>query len=145
MPFYDRGCLCGWRKIDSYETVYPETIACPACGATTERIWISKATNVIGDACDIIQSNGFRHPRRFTSKIERQRALKEAGLSEVVRHVGAPGSDRSRHTTNWAATTDARTLDNARILVSRASTFAGTTPEPPLKMRITHVRGEGIG
>jgi len=146
MPMYDRLCQsCGQQQLDCWEPVTPPECACPTCGASTERAWLSKPSNVIGDEIDQWQENGFRHPQHFRSRIERQRAMKEAGLSEVVRHVGSPGSDTSKHTTNWAATTDARTLENARVLVSRASTYAGSTTAPPIRMRITHVRGEGIG
>jgi len=40
-------------------------------------------------------------PRKFFSKSEIARAAKAAGLVNVVRHVGAKGSDKSKHTVRW--------------------------------------------
>lgn len=146
MPFYDRACsACAWTQIDAFERVTCPAPPCPDCGAETTRVWLSKPPNVIGDECDIIQENGFRHPRRFRFKSDRRRALKEAGCQEAVRHVGAKGSDRSKHTINWGARMDAKTLENALALVSRASTTWSEPPLPPVNMHITIVRGEGIG
>lgn len=137
MPFYDRGCSsCDWRQEDCYEPVTVSAPHCPTCGNTTERIWISGATNVIGDAIDVWQENGFRHPRHFTSKIERLRALKEAGLREVVKNAGPD----DKHCRPWLAM-DAHTLENAKALVSRNGTAKASEDAPPL-MNIRYVSGE---
>lgn len=40
-------------------------------------------------------------PRKFYSKSEIAKAAKEAGLTNVVRHVGEPGTDKSKHTVRW--------------------------------------------
>lgn len=74
----------------------------------------------IGDECDIMQENGFRHPTRFTSKRELARALAERGLEMQVKHVTVPGTDKSPYTTDWSkGSMDAQTLENARILAER--------------------------
>ncbi len=93
--------------------------------------------NVIGDECDITQENGFRHPRHFTSKLERARALKEAGLHEVVRNAGPD----DKHCRPWN-TIDPQTLENGRILVSRPGALKGNDDPPPVNMRIALVSGD---
>lgn len=40
-------------------------------------------------------------PITFRSRSEWRRAMKERGLVNAVRHVGEPGSDKSRHTSRW--------------------------------------------
>ena len=57
----------------------------------------------IGDEIDEINENVAHEPVRFTSKSEKRRYLKEHGLIEFVRHVGEPGSDKSKHTTRWTS------------------------------------------
>jgi hypothetical protein len=145
MPFYDRKCsACDWQKIDVFERVTPEDVSCPDCSAATDRVWLTKPSNVIGDECDIRQENGFKTVQHFRSKIERKRALKAAGVEECVQHRPMPGTDKSKHTMNWA-TMDSKTLENARILVERQGGFKGNDPAPDVRMRITHVKGDGIG
>lgn len=78
---------------------------------------------------DHVQVNGLREPRRFTSKQERKRWMKENGYREFVRHKGTD-SDKSKHTTNWAASMSPETLENARIMLERtASEPARTNPD----------------
>jgi len=40
-------------------------------------------------------------PRRYYSKSEMALVAKEKGLTNVVRHVGSSGSDKSKHTVRW--------------------------------------------
>lgn len=40
-------------------------------------------------------------PVTYYSRSERRRIMRERGLSEVVKHVGLPGSDKSAHTSRW--------------------------------------------
>lgn len=40
-------------------------------------------------------------PKRYDSKSEIRRAEKEKGWTNVVTHVGLPGSDKSPHTRRW--------------------------------------------
>lgn len=87
----------------------------------------------------MVIENGFPEPVKVYSWSERRRLLKEKGLEELVRHVPMPGSDRSPHTTNWGQGIDATTLENARILVSRAreSSSVPDPPTPPIPMTFT--------
>lgn len=102
MPLYDRLCNgCGWVAIDVIEPIHAGTVTCPACGDPTERAWLTKSSNVIGDEMDHVQVNGLKTPRRFRSKQERKRWLKEAGYEEKGEHKGLQGSDKSPHTTRW--------------------------------------------
>jgi hypothetical protein len=55
----------------------------------------------IGDEIDEWNENVGHEPVHFTSRQERKRYLKEQGLVEFVRHIGEPGSDKSKHTTRW--------------------------------------------
>jgi hypothetical protein len=61
--------------------------------------------NVIGDEIDELIENGLcwedGSPRRFTSREEKSRALKEKNLVEWVEHAPERGSDKSPHTTRW--------------------------------------------
>lgn len=141
MPLYDRTCTtCDWRAIDVWETVASSDPTCPDCGAVTERAWLSKPSNVIGDEIDVWQENGPPTPIHFRSRLERKRWMKERGFQEVAKNAGPD----DKHCPRWVVM-DAKTLENATILVTRQSTYQGKTPEGPPKMRITYVRGEGIG
>lgn len=134
-PLYDVRCSDGHEE-EVLTSVEDCACPCPICGNVTERVWRGKGTAIIPDSCSITQENGFREPRHFTSKIERRRALKEAGLTEVVRHVPAKGSDRSPHTIDHGQIMDPYTLEAARILVSRPGALKGAEdPGPPLHIR----------
>ena len=108
-------------------------VACPECGAPTARAWLSKASNVIGDEIDLIQTNGLRHPRRFTSRLEHQRWLKENGYRIKDTHVGEQGSDKSKYTQS-AAIMDPQTLENARYLVTHRQMIDAEEPDEPLNI-----------
>jgi hypothetical protein len=138
-PFYDKSCLCGWIGIDVLERVNETDVACPDCGLPTKRIWITKPPTAIGDELDHVQVNGLREPRRFTSKIERARWMKENGFRDCTRHVGEDGTDKSRHTTRWA-TMDKYTLQNAKELLERASQQPARN-DPQDRLHITHSYG----
>ena len=58
--------------------------------------------SAIGDACDLVQENGFAHPRHFTSKRALTKALAERDLEIHVRHVPIPGTDKSPYTSDWS-------------------------------------------
>lgn len=76
----------------------------------------------------VIENLG-RHPVTVYSHSERRALMKARGLEEYIRHAPLPGSDKSAHTTRWS-TVDAKTLENAAILVSRQSK-AASAPELP--------------
>lgn len=94
MPRYDQRCtICEWRdEILSSPGVHPP---CPECSGETERVW-SKAPNVSADECDFVVENGFKHPRRFRSRAEWKRAMKEAGIRPYDKFTPMPGTDRPR-------------------------------------------------
>jgi hypothetical protein len=139
MPLYDRLCThCGFIAIDVMEPVHVDAVSCPDCGNPTERAWLT-APAVVGDEMEHTQINGLREPRRFTSKQERKRWMKDNGYTERVRHIGLDGGDRSKHTTNWASISP-ETLENARIMLERtAREPAKNEPElEPLHVRTTY-------
>lgn len=87
----------------------------------------------IGDECDIWQENGFHHPRHFTSKAERVRALAEKGLEERVCNAGIHDTLVAK----WS-TMDPQTMRNAEILASRNGSARGNdAPERPLDVNWT--------
>lgn len=141
MPIYDVRCAEYGHVSEVLTTVEDRAHPCPLCLQPTERVWRGKATTVIPDAIDVVQENGFKEPRRFRSKIERRRALKEAGVEECVQHRPMAWTDKSQHTMNHAQIMDPVTMENARILVSRPGALKGNDDEPPVKMNIRYVEG----
>lgn len=79
-------------------------------------------SNVIGDECDIVQENGFRHPRHFTHKSELKRALAEKGLEEHACNAGP----HDKLVPRWVSVD----LEAARILVTRPSETTTRVGEP---------------
>lgn len=125
MPMYDFKC----EEDHLSEALRPlgtQEIPCPTCGKVATKVWMSHTPAVIGDACDIHQENGFPTVQHFTSKSERRRALKEAGIQEMHRHVGVPGTDKSPHTTLWSAIS-AETLANAKAMLERVGGIRPST------------------
>lgn len=111
MPMYDRLCIdpnCNTELIDCWEPIEAPSVPCTKCGKPTERAWIGKPSNVIGDA--IPGGIWIRHglcdpetgaPRKYYSKSEIAAEAKRRGLVNRVEHTPTPGSDRSQHTTKW--------------------------------------------
>ena len=105
MPLYDRLCsVCQTRQLDLYEPVHTPDPVC-ACGGTLSRAWLTTPASVIGDACDVWIKHGICNedgtPRHYTSKADMRREAERRGVTNVVRHVGRPGSDKSPHTSRW--------------------------------------------
>ena len=114
MPTFDRKCTtCGDEQIDRYESYSTPDYPCQ-CGGNMARlnvtqqagrIHVSKSSGVIGDEIDVYIKHALCHsdgsPRRFRSKTELRKAEQKAGVVNRVRHIGAPGSDRSKHTDRW--------------------------------------------
>lgn len=129
MPFFDRRCgSCGTVTLDSFEPSDAPTILCAECGEPTDRVWLSKASNVIGDECDFVRMNGTREPFRVTSKIEDRRWLKERGYRIKDEHIGQEGSDKSTLSQRCGGM-DPQTLANATALVSRDNSAGWRDPE----------------
>jgi hypothetical protein len=57
--------------------------------------------NVIGDEIDISTDNISGHMERFRSRARMNQRMREFGVMPYVRHVGEPGSDKSKATTRW--------------------------------------------
>ena len=103
---YDRRCeTCGNVKIDCWEVIATNDPSC-TCGGLMKRAWVAGAgPKAHGDEIDVYIKHALCHsdgsPRHFTSKTELRKAEKAAGVHNVVRHIGAPGSDKSKHTNRW--------------------------------------------
>ena len=133
MPFYDRACpACHARAIDVLEPIHASDPPCPTCATPMIRTWFTTSATVIRDEIWHTQVNGFKTPRKFYSKAERRRALKEAGWVEQNTHIPSPGSDKSSHTTNWAATGGTKWLQDAEALAKghHNGEFTGHDPVP---------------
>lgn len=66
-------------------------------------------------------------PQTFYSPAELTRYLKAHNLESFVRHQPVPGTDKSPHTTSWAAVSQ-ETLDGAKAMLERVG--KGTDPAP---------------
>ena len=76
------------------------------CAGRMARVWLpGKANSVIGDEIDVWVKHGLCHddgsPRHFTSRAEMAQVAGSKGLENHVVHIGARGSDKSKHTTRW--------------------------------------------
>ena len=108
MPVYDRCCENGHEQIDCLEPITFRDPVCH-CGAPTQRVWLTSSASVRDDLIPggVLITNGLcwpdGSPRRFDSKLEMQRAAKDAGLENTVRHMPLKGSDKAPHTKRWDA------------------------------------------
>lgn len=103
---------------------------CPACGGATERAWSASAA-VRPDAFPggrVIENLGDR-PVVVYSRSDLAREARARGLQSFVRHVPVPGTDKSPHTTSWAAPS-AWMLEQAALLLARVGAHDAGTREP---------------
>lgn len=130
MPRHDIRCPYG-HEHEVFVAWDAYHVPCPTCGATTDRLFKASAT-VAGDECDFYDPN---LERRFTSKAEHDRAIKEQGWVRKVKHVGASrGSDKSPLTQRWVA---APTISEAeRIAHWHATEAEIATPTAPVALVI---------
>lgn len=127
-PYYDRICkTCGWVAVDVLEPSCIDPPACPACGAPTERVWLTKSSNVIGDETDFVSHNGEKFPVRFRSKADHRRWLTEKGYRIQ--------DDASGH----SSTGGKQWLASAEVLATRNGSARGTAEgdDPPLHLTWT--------
>ena len=120
MPIYDVICEQGHEARDLYRAV-TDTILCATCGAPTRMLW---------SAAPALVENGWPGgrtfdnlgpvPLRFDSRSDFNRYLTAHRLEPFVRHSTPPGSDKSAHTTNWAAV-GPETLASATAMLERMS------------------------
>lgn len=59
------------------------------------------ANYVLGDEIDVTIEHFGPTPERFRSRERLAHRMRELRLERFVRHVGAPGSDKSKHTSRW--------------------------------------------
>lgn len=96
---------------------------------------VCDGTRVTGRGPDVTWPGGktFENlgdqPQTFYSPAEQARYMRQHGIEAFVRHVPVPGSDRSPHTTSWAAVTQ-ETLDGARAMLERVGAGHKETPHP---------------
>ncbi len=104
MPIFDVSCPdCGWSRDDVFENARQPT-PCGACGNPTSHVWKSASFAVHGDDA-FIGGKTFEHlghePVTVHSRAELKREMDARGLRPFVRHVGEPGSDKSKLTRRW--------------------------------------------
>jgi hypothetical protein len=81
--------------------------------------------------------NGFDRPTLFYSHSEHRKALEARGYEIVAKHAG----EHDKHLTNWAASVDAKTLENAAVLVSRGKISTPDQEEMPYPIYSGVVKG----
>lgn len=104
MPRFDQACTaCHWQgEIVAAPFAHPP---CPTCGGITERYYPigGRGYRVAGD--EFVGGRWFENlgpqPVFIESKSHLKREMAARGLTERVRHVGVPGTDKSPHTTRW--------------------------------------------
>jgi hypothetical protein len=126
MPFYDRICAEGHETIDVYAKV-GESIACGTCGAETSPLYrTANAVQAVTWPGGRTFENLADKPMTFYSPAEKYRFMKQHGIQEFVRHATAAGTDKSPHTTRWAAMSP-ETLTGAAEMLARV----GKAPDAP--------------
>lgn len=68
-------------------------------------------------------------PQTFYSPSELKRYMQAHHLEPMVRHQPIPGTDKSPHTTSWAAVSQ-ETLDGAKAMLERVGKGGGKTERP---------------
>ena len=103
MPIFDYCCAhCGlmFEELSTYAD--RDAVRC-ACGGATERIYVGRAPTMIPDSIPggRVIENLTPTPKRFYSRTDIKDEMRARGVESRVRHVGEPGSDKSRHTSRW--------------------------------------------
>ena len=142
MPFYDRRCpVCETTQIDEFEPVEAPKVPCGQCGEPTERAWLSKPANVIGDELWHLQVNGVNQPTQVYSKSERKRLLKANGWREKDDYAPVQGSDKDKFgSVRWAAIAP-ETLAGAKAMLERNSSSSGWRDPNKAPIGITSEEG----
>ena len=125
-------------------------MTCDHCGASTNGTgplrhrWECRDSVRVGRGADVTWPGGKtfenlgHEPQTFYSPSELNRYLRTHNLEPMVRHQPVPGTDRSPHTTSWAAVSQ-ETLDGATAMLERVG-GAGKDAAPPTwieSMRVT--------
>lgn len=135
---YDQKCTaCEWAE-EIWANPF-ENPPCPECGAATDRNWGSsgRAAAVVADEIPggvwirngLVNDDGS--PRKYYSHSEMRLEAKRRGLTNLVRHVPTPGTDKSDHTVRWAAAdiTDYNDPEIRRQRQAATAAWLGVTPE----------------
>jgi hypothetical protein len=101
MPMYDFKCDNGHQHRDQLRSIANRHDPCPDCGCPITMN--PNRTSMIGD--DIpggmwVENLGPK-PVQVFSKSQLRHEAQMRGLTQSVRHVGVPGSDKSKHTVRW--------------------------------------------
>ncbi len=99
MPLYSYRCPTCATDEDRFSTIAARQDQICACGTPLTRVWTVPA--VQDDSLDEWNENVAHDPVHFTSKRDKRLYLTQHDLVEFVRHVGQPGSDKSKMTTRW--------------------------------------------
>lgn len=106
MPYYDLTCPNNHHQIDILLKL-GERPPCPICGEPTSTLWQGKFGAVIDDSIPggLVIRHGLCNedgsPRTYYSKTEIRAEEQKRGYTNIVTHVTAPGTDKSKHTTRW--------------------------------------------
>src|SRR6267143_343845 len=112
MKMIDLQCSeCGRTKVDHLvrDVDEPPPYNCPDCGTKTfDKVLLPSTMGTVID--DTIvggfwAKNGICNPdgtpKRYDSWSDVRKAEEKAGVTNVVRHLGRPGSDKSKWTSKW--------------------------------------------
>lgn len=102
MPIFDVRCLKGHDAEFIGTSAQIGTHRCD-CGEPVERLFTISRVQVRDDSIPggMTIENMGPTPLTFYSHTDHRRAMAKRGLEPRVRHIGTPGSDRSRETTRW--------------------------------------------
>ncbi|MPZ20143.1 MAG: hypothetical protein GEV06_19830 [Luteitalea sp.] len=102
MPLYDVRCTACEAEVEVFAWTADRLYPCRACGAPVEKLPTARVSmrpdSIPGGL--VLENLGSR-PVKVESWSERKRIMRDRGLVESVRHVGARGSDKSVHTSRW--------------------------------------------
>lgn len=77
----------------------------PFCKGNPEDHKPGGSYNAQGDECDVWMKHGLCNedgtPKHYTSREQIRKDAEKAGLTNVVRHIGLKGSDKSPFTSRW--------------------------------------------
>ena len=123
MPRYDVRCTACGHEGEILARWDERAVPCAQCGSRTERLWRA-AANVVTDTIiggQVIETLDHE-PMTFYSK----QAIRDAADARGLRLVDTWAGPGDHYLSNWGAAIDAKTLDNARVLVERGSTTGGS-------------------
>lgn len=123
---YDRVCnACNHVVLDQLEPLNSPDWPCDQdlCDGLLIRGFTGKANGVVDDSIPggleiknaLCNSDGT--PKRYDSHSDIKRAAEAAGWTNVVEHIPARGSDKSKHTVRWTGSPNCCTpeLEAARV------------------------------